>query len=116
MPEATPVQPVDQPIICNPYEEPNDHWLYDRETGEAKRAGHRRPAGYWYETERTGSEQLLFLEEQRDDLTLINLLREDVGRWRESGFRGAKGICAEYDGCGHRCSGVDGGITSQRTQ
>lgn len=96
MSEATPVQPVDQPIICNPYEEPNDHWLYDRETGEAKRAGHRRPAGYWYKTERTGADQQqLFLEEQRDDLTLVNLLREDVGRWRDSGYRGASKVTRE---------------------
>ena len=30
-----PVQPVDKPIICTPYDEPTDHWLYDGETGEA---------------------------------------------------------------------------------
>jgi hypothetical protein len=55
--EQLPIQPVDKPIICNPYEEPNDHWLYDKETGEASHAGHQRPAGYWYKTERVGSAQ-----------------------------------------------------------
>ena len=30
-----PMQPVEKPILCKPYEEPCKHWLYDRETGEA---------------------------------------------------------------------------------
>ena len=30
-----PVQPVDQPIICSPYTEPTQHWVYDTETGAA---------------------------------------------------------------------------------
>ena len=88
-----PVQPVDKPILCSPYVEPDDHWIYDRQTGEPKQAGFRRPAGYWYKTERTGdAQQRLFLEEERDDLPLVNLLRQDVGRWRESGYRGASKI------------------------
>lgn len=88
-----PVQPVDQPIICNPYDEPNDHWIYDTETGGASRAGFRREAGYWYKTERTGlAQQELFAEEERDDLPLVNLLRKDVRRWREAGYRGASNV------------------------
>ena len=76
MPERLPIQPVEKPIICNPYEEPTDHWLYDKETGEASHAGHRRPAGYWCKTERVGTAQArLFTEEERDDLELVNLLR-----------------------------------------
>ncbi|HLG95183.1 MAG TPA: hypothetical protein VKX49_02595 [Bryobacteraceae bacterium] len=79
--EQLPVQPVERPIICNPYDEPQDHWIYDSETGAASRAGIRRPASYWYKTERTGSaQQQLFAEEQRDDLPLPNFLREDVRR------------------------------------
>jgi type III restriction enzyme len=65
------VQPVENPIICNPYDEPHDHWIYDKETGAASRAGMRRPASYWYKTERTGSAQLMLsglAEEERDDL------------------------------------------------
>ena len=73
MPEQLPIQPVDKPIICNPYEEPNDHWLYDKNTGEASHGGHRRPAGYWYKTEKVGSAQArLFTEEERDDLQMVN--------------------------------------------
>ena len=91
-----PVQPVDKPIICSPYDEPNDHWIYNTTTGAASRAGTRRPASYWYKTERTGSaQQTLFQEEERDDLPLVNLLREDVRRWREADYRGASNVTRE---------------------
>ena len=30
-----PIQPVERPILCNPYKEPDAHWVYDTETGEA---------------------------------------------------------------------------------
>jgi len=93
MTSQIPIQPVDQPIICNPYDEPHDHWIYDTETGAAARAGFRREAGYWYKTDRTGTaQQELFAEEERDDLPLVNLLRKDVRRWRESGYRGASNV------------------------
>ncbi len=50
----------------------------------------RRPASYWYKTRRTGLAQLaLLVEEERDDLPLVNLLREDVKRWREANYRNA---------------------------
>ena len=58
-----------QIILCSPYDEPNAHWIYDTQTGEAIRQPGRRDAGYWYKTQRTGSEQLsLFREEKWDDL------------------------------------------------
>ena len=41
-----PIQPVENPILCNPYEEPDAHWLYDTETGEAIRQPGRREAGF----------------------------------------------------------------------
>ena len=89
----TPIQPVPSPILCNPYEEPRDHWLYDRDTGTAKRAGFRRDAAYWYKTEKVGSAQAgLFADEEQDPLELVNRLREDVRRWRESGYRGATSV------------------------
>jgi type III restriction enzyme len=85
--QELPVQPVENPIICNPYDEPQDHWIYDKETGAASRAGMRRPASYWYKTERTGSAQMsLLAEEERDDLPLVNLLREDVRRLRDRNY------------------------------
>ena len=29
----TPIQPVENPILCSPYQEPDQHWLYDSKTG-----------------------------------------------------------------------------------
>jgi type III restriction enzyme len=86
--EQLPVQPVEKPIICNPYNEPQDHWIYDKDTGAASRAGLRRPASYWYKTERTGSAQMsLLAEEERDDLPLVNLLRKDARKLREDNYK-----------------------------
>ena len=98
--QQIPIQPVEQPIICSPYEEPDVHWDYDKQTGKAYRTPGRRPAGYWYQTKKVGTkDQELFdefmREENFDDLPLINLLREDVRRWRESGYRGATNVTKE---------------------
>jgi type III restriction enzyme len=95
--DLIPVQPVERPILCNPYEEPNKHWLYNRETGAAECMEGRREAGYYFKTERTGSAQRsLFAEEQREDLPLINLLRSDVRRWRQDGkYPGASPVTRE---------------------
>ena len=85
-----PIQPVKRPILCNPFEKPTAHWLYDTKTGEPRENPGRRDAGYWYKTDKVGSSQTkMFVEEERDDLPLINALRKDVDRWREAKFRGA---------------------------
>ena len=87
-----PIQPVDKPILCSPYVEPDLHWVYDQATGIPTRTEGRRPASYWYKSERTGSaqQQLGFMaEEDRDDLPLVNALREDVRRWRKADWAGA---------------------------
>jgi type III restriction enzyme len=85
-----PIQPVERPILCSPYDEPTQHWVYDTSTGAARKEAGRRPASYWFKTEKTGTAQgSLFAEEQRDDLPLVNILREDLARWRASGYRGA---------------------------
>jgi type III restriction enzyme len=85
--EAIPIQPVENPILCSPYAEPDQHWLYDTKTGIPSRAPGRRSASYWFKTERTGGAQRdLFAEEERDDLPLVNALRDDIRRWRESGW------------------------------
>ena len=91
MAEASiPIRPVENPILCSPYSEPDQHWLYDTRTGLPQKIPHRREASYWYRTERTGSSQLrLLAEEERDDLPLVNALRADVKAWRESGYRNA---------------------------
>ncbi len=91
-----PIQPVEQPILCSPYQEPTAYWIYDPQTGEASKSPGRREAGYWYKTERTGSDQLnLFQEEQRDDLPLVNALRADIKRWRNSKYESATNVTKE---------------------
>ncbi len=91
-----PIQPVQQPILCSPYEKPNAHWVYDTQTGEAVRQQGRRDAGYWYKTQRTGSAQLqMFREEEWDDLPLVNALRADVERWRDANYRNATPVTRE---------------------
>lgn len=96
MAEQQPIQAVPDPILCSPYREPTEHWVYP--TGEQAdrrpyRQKGRRPASYWFKTARTGEAQRqLFQEENRDDLPLVNKLREDVRRWREAGWRGASEV------------------------
>jgi type III restriction enzyme len=88
-----PIQPVKRPILCSPYEVPDAHWLYDTKTGEPREQPGRRDAGYWYKTDKVGSAQgKMFVEEERDDIELVNALRKDVDRWRESKYRGASNV------------------------
>jgi type III restriction enzyme len=87
---ALPIQPVENPILCSPYAEPEQHWRYDPLTGQPFKEPMRRPASYWYKSERTGTAQgTLFAQEESDDLPLVNVLREDLRRWRKSGWTNA---------------------------
>ena len=90
----TPMQPVENPILCSPYEEPTEYWLYDKETGEADPWPGRRPAGHWFKTDRSVPDQQgrLLAEENYEDLPHVNRLREDVKRWRDSGYRNATNV------------------------
>src|SRR6266478_3658191 len=58
---AIPIQPVENPILCSPYKEPDQHWLYDTRTGIPSKTPGRRPASYWFKTERTASAQMSLL-------------------------------------------------------
>jgi type III restriction enzyme len=92
--DQAPIQAVPDPILCSPYHEPAAHWVYT--DGVPKAQSGRRAAGYFYKVERTGaSQEELFREENRDDLPLVNKLREDVSRWREAGYRGATEVTKE---------------------
>jgi type III restriction enzyme len=95
-----PIQPVEKPVICSPFDEPDSHWDYVKQTGAAVKTKGRRPAGYWYKTDQFGTrDDSLFKdadpEENFDDLPLVNLLREDVRRWREAEYRGASNVTRE---------------------
>jgi len=96
--DQLPIQPVEKPILCGPYDEPTAHWVYERETGEARKLEGRRRAGYWFKSNRVSGSQLALPtleEEQFDELPLVNRLREDVKRWRASDYRGAETLTRE---------------------
>lgn len=87
-----PTQAVDDAVINKPYDEPTRYWRYSPE-GKPFIVEDRRPASYWFKTKKTGSaQQSLLAEEESDDLPLVNRLRKDVKRWRESGYRGVSPV------------------------
>jgi type III restriction enzyme len=88
--DFVPRQAVADPIINSAYKEPAFHWFYAPGNATPDKQVGRRKAQYWYKSQRTteaGAERDLFAEEESDPLHLVNALREDVRRWRESGYR-----------------------------
>jgi type III restriction enzyme len=76
---------IDQLIVNNPYEEPTQHWRYDRESRSFSLEPGRRSAGHVVAT--PGSKAF-------DDpgvfvpLPLVNRIRSRVEAWREAGHPG----------------------------
>jgi len=72
---------IDRLIINSPYEEPKEHWSYNRETRLFKLAQGRRPAGYVRASESSKSydDPGIFVP-----LPLVNQIRERVKAWREN--------------------------------
>jgi type III restriction enzyme len=107
--QSLPIQPVDRPILCSPYVEPHEHWAYTN--GEPFKVPGRRPASYFYKNRGAqpvgglfrqttssagrGSTGDIFAEEVREELPFVNALRQDVSRWRASGYEGATNITKE---------------------
>ncbi len=88
-----PIQaPVEEPIINSPYTEPRWHWSYDK-SGKANKLPGRRAATYFWTTQRvmTGQTEIegVGADYGSEPLPLVNALREDVRRWRESGYENA---------------------------
>ena len=86
-----PTDPVEQPIINSPYEEPKWHWTLDeRQVAQAPLKPGRREA-------RGGSNpvpqpkitktQPMF-DNSQEELILVNNLRTLVARWRQQGYPG----------------------------
>jgi type III restriction enzyme len=82
---------IDQLIVCSPYEEPERHWRYDRESRTFSLEDGRRPAGFVVAT--PGSKSFddpgVFRE-----LPLVNRIRPRVKAWREAGYPGVTGTTA----------------------
>ena len=88
-----PVQvPVDEPILNKPYDVPESHWVYGSD-GVANKMPGRRPAAYFWSGRQAGDRQggLEGIEADvgSERLTLVNALRQDVAKWRASGYENA---------------------------
>src|SRR5947209_10091877 len=84
-----PTATIDQLIISSPYDEPSEHWKYDRETRRFTREPGRRPAGYVRASDASKSfdDPGEFVE-----LPLVNKIRPRVDEWRNADYPGASGI------------------------
>ncbi len=80
---------IDRLIINSPFEEPQRHWRYDRETRTFDLVDGRRPAGYVVATpgSRAFDDPGIFVE-----IPLVNQIRPRVKRWREAGYPGVTSI------------------------
>lgn len=81
---------IDQLIQNSPYEEPNKHWTYVRETQDFELREGRRLSGYWRASVRTSSNY--------DDpgefvpIELVNKVRPRVAAWRKNEYPNTTGI------------------------
>ncbi len=80
---------IDRLIVNSPYEEPSQHWRYERVARGFGLIEGRRPAG-WVETsgDSRGFDDPGVLRE----IPLINRIRERVKAWRQAGYPGITGI------------------------
>jgi type III restriction enzyme len=80
---------IDRLIINSPYEEPTQHWRYDRETRTFDLVEGRRPAGYVVASDdsRAFDDPGIFVE-----IPLVNHIRPRVKAWREAGYPGVASI------------------------
>jgi type III restriction enzyme len=80
---------IDRLIINSPYEEPQRHWRYERETRTFDLVEGRRPAGYVVASgeSRTFDDPGIFVE-----IPLVNQIRPRVKAWREAGYPGVTSI------------------------
>ena len=89
---------IDRLIVNSPYEEPAQHWRYDRETRLFDLAAGRRPAGYVVASEdsRAFDDPGVFVE-----IPLVNAIRPRVKAWREAGHPGVSAVTRRLLGHWH---------------
>ena len=80
---------IDRLIINRPYEEPDEHWSYNRERRTFSRKVGRRPAGYLIASgdSKTFDDPGVFVE-----IPLVNLIRPRVKAWRNAKYPGVTAI------------------------
>ena len=80
---------INQLIINSPYEEPAEHWQYDRKTRLFDLAPGRRPAGYVVPSP---DSQAYDDPGIMSEIPLVNAIRPRVKAWRDAGFPGASTV------------------------
>ncbi len=88
-----PITPaIDEPILNSPFYEPKLHWVYPKDGAPTKAEGRRR-AEYFWTTARVMTGQLdlegIGSSYGSEPLPLVNALRDDVRKWRNSNYEGA---------------------------
>ncbi len=80
---------IDRLIINSPYEEPKQHWHYERETRLFDLVEGRRPAGYVIasESSKAFDDPGIFIP-----IALVNQIRPRVKKWREAGYTGVTSV------------------------
>ena len=80
---------IDRLIINKPYEEPTEHWSYNRERRTFSREARRRPAGYLIASgdSKTFDDPGVFVA-----IPLVNQIHPRVKAWREAGYPGVTAI------------------------
>lgn len=80
---------IDRLIINSPYEEPRQHWSYQRETRTFRLEDGRRAAGYVVASpdSRAFDDPGIFVE-----IPLVNQVRPRVQAWRDAGYPGVSSI------------------------
>ncbi|MFH1738084.1 MAG: DEAD/DEAH box helicase family protein, partial [bacterium] len=80
---------IDRLIINTPYQEPERHWRYERETRNFDLVEGRRPAGY---VVASGDSQAFDDPGIFVKIPLVNQIRPRVAAWREAGYPGVSSI------------------------
>jgi len=80
---------IDRLIINSPYEEPTQHWRYERETRTFDLAEGRRPAGYIVAS---GDSKAFDDPGNFVQIPLVNQIRQRVTAWRDAGYPGISSI------------------------
>ncbi len=80
---------IDRLIINSPYQEPTQHWHYQRQTRTFDLAEGRRPAGYVVASgnSKAFDDPGIFVE-----IPLVNQIRPRVAAWRAAGYPGVTSI------------------------
>ena len=90
MGESTQWDPAHDPVLCDPYSEPDRHWSLD-ERGQARRdehpkTGRRPPLRITVPQDHKSSAQLKLALNDRQVNTSVTDIRKKVGEWRAAGY------------------------------